>query len=1315
MDFPRKTHEPLNPKKNIVEFQITDIYVPENDKNKEKDYDELYSLLIYGTCENGATVCVDVQNFIPFFYIKPPESWEVLSDMAFESKVADFKEYMISQKYMAQYMNREYERKIIPKNMESHFKDLTIVRKKDFWGFTNNKIFRFMKVSVKSLKLYNTLKYYFKSLEKKGYIAYENNIDPFLKYLHIQDIKPCSWVRVEKYKINDDISRCDYNIVSNYKNIFPIEKNKIAPILVTSFDIECTSSHGDFPVAKKTYSKVAQDLALVAKAGYDCDKDFIINWIQNIYLDDILIDEATDLKINRVYAKRKITNEYIQNIPMLLKPVIANIVSILDKIASSVNDDDNDETDNDMTVAEINAEEMKICKILDNILIPLEGDKIIQIGTTVHLYGSDNIVYKNIVSLDSCDDIVGCDVISCKTEKELLNKWKDVMNNLNSDIITGYNIFGFDMPYIWDRAKELNIIEDFSIGLGRLITRKNALVEQQLSSSAMGDNILRYIDYDGIVLIDLLKVMQRDQKLDSYKLDNVASIFLGDKKNDLKPQEIFSKFKGNSADRCEIAKYCIQDCCLINRLIHKLKIIENNIGMGNVCLVPLNFLFRRGQGIKIFSLIAKQCMEHDTLIPVIKSFRENAIEEEEGYEGAVVLDPKQGIYLNEPIVVFDYGSLYPSSMIARNLSHDCYLMDEKYRIEDPNIEYKDVSYDLYEGKGDKKKKIGEKVCTFVQYKDGKKGIIANILDMLLKQRKSTRKKIEYKTIIDKSGKIFSGSCNETDDSYELLDVDTNKKTVINKSDVDSISETYNIFEQDVFDALQLAYKITANSLYGQIGARTSSIYLKEIAACTTATGREMIMIAKKFVEENYEADVIYGDTDSIFCKFPLKDSEGNIVQGKDALPYAIDIGKKVEKEIAKIMPKPQKLNYEKSLYPFILFSKKRYVGNLYEFDVNKYKQKSMGIVLKRRDNAQIVKKIYGGVIDIILQKQDLGASIEFLKDELSDLVEGKAPITDLVITKNLRASYKDPSKIAHKVLADRIGARDPGNRPVVNERIPYVYIKTNSTSGLQGDKIENPEFIVENKLVPDYLHYITNQIMKPLLQLYALCLDELPGYEKDDKYWEEIDKNLQIKPIYQDEIKRYNRIDNLKLQMVKALLFDSYIELLSEPKKPRAKKIKEIKDTEGNIIIDTKPVKVKSTKIDTTIPEGVAKVDIKITKNQKSGKIIASASIIDNKTKIWDYHNDECINKESETIKIISEIMKLNSEKIYIISLNNKPFVKDYNEALLCYIELMKKQDSNTMENIFETQNLGALKLVNKIRKYSDIILNYKSFSFVIK
>ena len=102
----------------------------------------------------------------------------------------------------------------------------------------------------------------------------------------------------------------------------------------------------------------------------------------------------------------------------------------------------------------------------------------------------------------------------------------------------------------------------------------------------------------------------------------------------------------------------------------------------------------------------------------------------------------------------------------------------------------------------------------------------------------------------------------------------------------------------------------------------------------------------------------------------------------------------------------------------------------------------MGIVLKRRDNANIVKKIYGGIIDILLNKQDLQESIKFLNDELSDFfINGITSINDLIITKSLK-SYKDPTKIAHKVLADRIGSRDPGNKPMANDRVPYVYIKS---------------------------------------------------------------------------------------------------------------------------------------------------------------------------------------------------------------------------------------------------------------------------------
>lgn len=1333
MEFPRKSYEPLD--KKPIEFQITDIYVPEGDRIKEKDFDEVYSMILFGVCDNGATISTKVNCFNPFFYIKPPEEWENYKDTLFEAKVSELKNTILNDKYTASFNGNKYDKKIIPNNMLSHFSKMEIVEKKDFWGFTNNKLFRFIKISVKSLKLFNNLKYYFKTLEKQGFKAYESNIDPFLKYIHIQNIKPCGWVRINKYDIVDEISRCDYNISVDGKNIIPVESNKIAPILITSFDIECTSSHGDFPVAKKNYSKVAQDLALVAKAGYEYTSDFITYWIKSIYTQDVIIDEKTNLKINRVYAKNKISKDYIDRIPSLLKDKISDIIAILDKISASIksdntNDeginenDENDDDDTNMTIAQLNEEEAKLAKILDKLLVPLEGDKIIQIGTTVHLYGSDKIVYKNIITLDTCDLINDCVVESCRTEKELLINWKKLMNELNSDIVTGYNIFGFDMPYIWDRATELGIIEDYEIGWGRLFGRKSALVEQKLSSSALGDNILKYIDMDGVVLIDLLKVMQREQKLDSYKLDNVASIFLGDNKNDLKPQEIFDKFKGNSKDRCEIAEYCIQDCCLVNRLIHKLKIIENNIGMGNVCLVPLNYLFRRGQGIKIFSLIAKQCMEKNSLIPTIKSFIDNVIDIDDGYEGAVVLEPKEGIYLNDPIVVFDYGSLYPSSMISRNLSHDCFLMDEKYRVEDPNIEYKNIYYDIYEGKGDKKKKVGEKECTFVQYKDGKKGIIADILDMLLVERKNTRKKIEYKTI-KTNNNTYIGLCSDKGDILNVFNIDTGENNEIDKSTVISIEDTYNNFEKDVLDSRQIAYKITANSLYGQIGARTSSIYLKEIAACTTATGRDMIMLAKKFVEDNYGAEVIYGDTDSIFCKFPLKDEEGNTILGKDALPYAIKIGQKVEKEIAKIMPKPQKLNYEKSLFPFILLSKKRYVGNLYETDINSFKQKSMGIVLKRRDNAHIVKKIYGGLIDIILQKQDLRASVEFLNEELKDLVEGKTSINELIITKSIKASYKDPSKIAHKVLADRIGARDPGNRPCVNDRIPFVYIKTNNPNSLQGDRIENPEYIKDNGLIPDYLHYITNQIMKPIVQLYALCIDQLPGYDKNDEYWEKIDNELKGKPMYQDDIRRKNRIQNLKLSAVKELLFDKYINMLSEPKIKKISKAKTVKlttisenighnvDVINKEVITTEKEKLK--KADKNIEAGVCKADVKIVKNIKTGIISSDAYISDGKNKIWKYSKNNCTDKNKELINVISKIINFNKEIKYIITVNNKKFVTDYNNMFVYYKEKENSKETNILENIFANQNIGDIKIINNIRVFGDIIGDYKQFTLLAK
>ena len=327
-----------------------------------------------------------------------------------------------------------------------------------------------------------------------------------------------------------------------------------------------------------------------------------------------------------------------------------------------------------------------------------------------------------------------------------------------------------------------------------------------------------------------------------------------------------------------------------------------------------------------------------------------------------------------------------------------------------------------------------------------------------------------------------------------------------------------------------------------------------LAACTTSVGRSRIDDASNGVTEwalkkGYPLpDVIYGDTDSVFVKFSrIKD--GKTLVGKDALKHCIRCGQEAGEYITKgilkvenedgtqdeeqhepLLCHPQDLEYEKTFWPFILISKKRYTGDKYEFDPDDCKRTSMGIVLKRRDNAQIVKHVFGNVIEKIMIDKDFNLTLDWLKETLLMIRNGEFPMRYFVITKALRGYYKNPKGIAHKVLADRMAERDPGNKPKANDRIPYAYIdkgKTKQIIGykkikerrpngffkngkpkfknfmiddleqpkykkiniLQGDKIEHVDFIRDKQLALDYEFYITNQIMNPVKQVLDLEMD----------------------------------------------------------------------------------------------------------------------------------------------------------------------------------------------------------------------------------
>jgi hypothetical protein len=132
-------------------------------------------------------------------------------------------------------------------------------------------------------------------------------------------------------------------------------------------------------------------------------------------------------------------------------------------------------------------------------------------------------------------------------------------------------------------------------------------------------------------------------------------------------------------------------------------------------------------------------------------------------------------------------------------------------------------------------------------------------------------------------------------------------------------------------------------------------------------------------------------------------------------------------------------------------------------------------------------------------------------------------------------------QIAHKVLADRITSRDPGNKPSSGDRIPFVYIHNTSKTALQGEKIETPTYIVENNLKIDYSFYITNQIMKPVQQVFALVLEKIWTMQNKKSKLVKFKNEVKSLEASCDPEKFEDKLEQLKNKEVKALLFDEYL------------------------------------------------------------------------------------------------------------------------------------------------------------------------------
>lgn len=941
---------------------------------------------MFGVNEEGKTCSITVSDFKPFFYIMVDDRWTIATK---ESFLLDIKGKL--GKYYA-----------------SSITDCKIIQRKKLYGFDGGKEHKFIRLEFSSMNAFNKVKNYWydnnRNLLPNGVYfqgthtrLYEANIPPILRFFHIKEISPSGWISLPKRKTITYTSTaskktsCDFEHTISYKDIFSLNnKETRVPLKIMSFDIEASSSHGDFPVPIKSYKKLATNIVDYLDLHPDTTPQECLTLLPKMILTAFQFETEMLQVVDIVYPIFKPTRETLINMvtlwmqrevkemstremdrfatierlfaEMSKETYMESVVGGEEGIGSNEFGGGGDEivvadykrgkfqksafgkTNNkSKTIIDILCDkamdrEEKLNEInttLCAIFPRLEGDKVTFIGSTFMLFGNKDPHFNHCICLNTCDPVENATIETYATEREVLLAWQQLVQRENPDIVIGYNIFGFDYPFMFNRAVENKCVEQF-LKLSRnkdeicgTLDRETGLykIEETSIKIASGQHDLKFIKMNGRLQIDLYNFFRREENLNSYKLDYVAGHFIGDfvkvlkhlpdkdeteietsnmtgllegsyihleeisfsvdyyddgakffvtsvdrasnkftirrqinpdmkkkvrwclAKDDVTPKDIFQMTNGSSADRSIIAKYCIQDCNLVNYLFNKADILTGFVEMSKICSVPINFLVMRGQGIKLTSYISKKCREKRTLMPVIEKG-----DISEAYEGAIVLDPKADLYLDNPVACVDYASLYPSSMISENLSHDSKVWTMEYDLANnlieewgekdadnnfiydnlPGHEYVTVTYKTYvfvrnaKNPAAKPKKVhtGRKVCRFVQ----SEAIMPSILKELLLARKTTRK---------------------------------------------LIPEEKDEFMKNVLDKRQIGYKLTANSLYGQCGAKTSTFYEKDIAACTTATGQLLLTYAKKIIEECYgdlvcetenyglvrsKAEYIYGDT-----------------------------------------------------------------------------------------------------------------------------------------------------------------------------------------------------------------------------------------------------------------------------------------------------------------------------------------------------------------------------------------------------------------------------------------------------------------------
>ena len=584
-----------------------------------------------------------------------------------------------------------------------------------------------------------------------------------------------------------------------------------------------------------------------------------------------------------------------------------------------------------------------------------------------------------------------------KTEKEMLEEFLNMLDIYDPDILTGYNINSFDLPYLAERLKQNKL----PLTLGRC--------DKEIFSRTYG--ISQEFVVSGRVVVDPYQILKRDPwvKLHRYDLKTVAKQMLDEEKHAVEYADMPHLWNGDRQLLTKFIEYARKDAELSLKLLINKGMLDKFFELSKISGLLLQDVFG-GQTRRIETMLLREFQERGFVMAqatsrkdLSKRMKERDVKD---LKGAIVLEPKKGLHADGCVLVMDFKSLYPSIMRTYNISPDTVLFEKPDSIphhQSPNGAYF-VDAEVY------------------------RGIFPDVLTRLTETRSAAKE-----MMAKKRGE-----------------------------------------EKRILNAKQLALKDMSNSFYGYTGYVRARLYMIDVANAITAHGRNNIEATKKLVEENFDVEVVYGDTDSIF----VRTKATNMDEAKE-------LGEKISKFVTENLPGHLELQFEKIYRTFLILTKKRYAGWKFELVDGKWGDEieMRGIETVRRDWCNLVSETLVEMLNIILKEGDVQKAIERTKEILDKLRKGQIPLDKLTVIKGITQSLENyKGTLPHIELAKKLAVRNPHAPPKVGDRIGFVIIKGNQ---MLSKRAEDPAYVEENKIPIDSDYYIESQLFPPVERILS--------------------------------------------------------------------------------------------------------------------------------------------------------------------------------------------------------------------------------------